>query len=67
MIEFSESGGLKHARYYYRLRDYIPSYNNLNPAKIELPLKQHLQAIKIFDCANKVNDTAIGYYCTNGE
>ncbi len=66
-MEFSEGGGLRHARYYYRLRDYIPNYNTLNPVEIELPLKQHPQTIKFFDCANKVNDTTIGYYYTNGE
>lgn len=66
LIQFVESGGLRHARDFRGLGDYIPGYNNLNPAERELLLKHPLQAIKVFDCANKATDATIEYYGTNG-
>lgn len=46
--------------------DYIPGYNNLNPAEQALLLKHPLQAIQVFNCANKATDATIEYYGTNG-
>lgn len=66
LIRFVESGELRHIRDSRGIGDYIPGYNNLNPAEKELLLKHPLQAIKVFDCANKATNATIEYYGTNG-
>ncbi len=66
LIQFVESGALRQARNSRGIGDYIPGYDNLNPAEKEL-LKEHpLQAIQVFNCANNATDATIEYYGTNG-
>jgi hypothetical protein len=66
LIQFVESGALRQVRNSRGVGDYIPGYNNLNPAEKELLLKHPLQAIQVFNCANNATDATIEYYGTNG-
>lgn len=66
LIQFAESGALRQARNSRGVGDYIPGYNNLNPAEKDLLLKHPLQAIHVFNCANKATDATIEYYNING-
>lgn len=62
IIKFVEEGGLRKANVLFGIGDYIPGYNNLNEAERKLLLKHPIQAIKVFDCANKATDATIEYY-----
>lgn len=66
LIQFVESGGLRAARSSRGIGDYIPGYGSLNSAERELVLKHPIQAVKVFNCANKATDATIAYYGTNG-
>lgn len=66
LVQFVESGALRQARNSRGLGDLIPGFNNLNPAERELLLKHPLQAIQVFNCANKATDATVEYYGTNG-
>lgn len=66
LIQFVENGDLRRARSTRGVGDYIPGYNNLNAAEREL-LKEHpIQAVKVFDCANKATSATIEYYGSSG-
>ena len=66
LIQFVESGGLRAARSSRGIGDYIPGYGNLNSAERELALKHPIQAVTVYNCANKATDATIAYYGTNG-
>lgn len=66
LIQFVESGGLRAARSTRGIGDYIPGYGNLNSAERELALKHPIQAVTVYDCANKATDATIAYYGKNG-
>lgn len=62
LIRFVEEGGLRKTYGLFGIGDYIPGYNNLNEAERKLVLKHPIQAIKVFDCANKAQDATVEYY-----
>lgn len=66
LIQFVESGKLRQVRNSRGIGDIIPGFNNLNPAEKELVLKYPLQAIKVYNCANKATEATIEYYGING-
>lgn len=66
LIQFVESGGLRAARSSRGIGDYIPGYGSLNSAERELALKHPIQAVTVYNCANKATDATIAYYGTNG-
>lgn len=66
LIQFVESGELRYARNARGIGDYIPGYGSLNAAERELALKHPVQAVKVYNCANKATDATIAYYGTNG-
>lgn len=66
LIQFVESGELRTARNARGIGDYIPGYGSLNAAERELALKHPVQAVKVYNCANKATDATIAYYGTNG-
>ncbi|MDE5977846.1 MAG: hypothetical protein K2G70_05225 [Turicibacter sp.] len=66
LIQFVENGGLRNARNARGIGDLVSGFNNLNPAEKELALKHPLQAIKVYDCANKATNATIEYYGING-
>lgn len=66
LIQFVESGELRNARNARGIGDYIPGYGSLNAAERELALKHPIQAVKVYNCANKAMDATIAYYGTNG-
>lgn len=66
LIQFVESGGLRAARSSRGIGDYIPGYGSLNSAERALALKHPIQAVTVYNCANKATDATIAYYGTNG-
>lgn len=66
LVQFVEEGGLRGVRNARSVSDYIPGYNNLNSAEQKLLLKHPVQAVKVFDCANKTTDATIEYYGISG-
>lgn len=66
LILFVEEGGIRNIKNTRGLGDYIPGYNNLNKAEKELLLQHPLQAIQVFNCANKATDITVEYYGSSG-
>lgn len=66
LIQFVESGNLRVARNARDIGDYIPGFGNLNSTERELALKHPIQAVTVYNCANKATDATIAYYGTNG-
>lgn len=66
LIQFVESGELRAVRNARGVGDYIPGYGSLNSAERELALKHPIQAVTVYNCANKATDATIAYYGTNG-
>lgn len=66
LIQFVESGGLREARSTRGVGDYIPGYGSLNAEERALALKHPIQAVTVYNCANKATDATIAYYGTNG-
>ena len=55
LTQFIQNGGLNRAAT-YGIGDYIPGYNNLNPAERELVKKHPVQATKVFTTAQSATD-----------
>ena len=65
LTQFIQNGGLNRAAT-YGIGDYIPGYNNLNPAERELVKKHPVQATKVFTTAQSATDYTISTYGKNG-
>lgn len=65
LTKFIQDGGLNRATT-YGIGDYIPGYNNLNPAEKELVKKHPVQATKVFTAAQSATNHTVSTYGKNG-
>lgn len=66
LIQFVESGELRAVRNARGIGDNIPGFSSLNATERALALKHPIQALKVYQCANKATDATIAYYGING-
>lgn len=62
LIQFVENGGLRNFPATQGVGDYLPGYDILNTAERELLFQHPVQAVKVFDCANKASSGTVEYY-----
>ena len=65
LISFMENGGLNQVSL-RSIGDYLPGYNNLNPAERKLALKHPLQAVNVYNAGNTATSKTIEVYGKNG-
>lgn len=65
LISFMENGGLDRVSL-RSIEDYLPGYNNLNPAERKLARAHPAQAVKVYNAGNTATSKTIKVYGKNG-